>query len=308
MRKILIIKHGSLGDIISATSVFKDIRDYYEKDSLIILTTQKFKDFFLNSPLVNDIIIDDRRGIIGTTVVIFNIINLKPDLIIDLQNSSRTSIYAFILRFFLKIKINGTGFFSTNRYSNDLSKLPSVIDGLSNQIEKLGIRTRRKPFLDWLLKKSFDWNEINNKKFIIINPGCSLNNQQKKWSEKKFSEICSFLIFKGILPIIIGSKDDEITIKKIMEYEKNSLNLCNRSPLNITYQIAKKAIGAISNDTGPAHLIAASGCKIHLILSSFSNIDTVLPKGPNVSFTQKKNINEISSKEIIKIIEKNFSL
>ena len=36
LKKILIIKHGSLGDIISATSVLKDIRDNYLKDEIII--------------------------------------------------------------------------------------------------------------------------------------------------------------------------------------------------------------------------------------------------------------------------------
>jgi len=308
LRKILVIKHGSLGDIISATSVLKDIRDYYLEDELTIITTKKFKNFFLNSPLVNNVIVDDRKGFFISLVIIKKIIKLKPFLIIDLQNSNRTSIYAFFIRFFSKIKINGSGFFSTERYIDNYSSLPSVIDGLSNQIEKLGIKTRRKPFLDWLLDNSIDWKIINNKKFIIINPGCSLNNQQKKWSEKKFSEICSYLNSKKILPIIIGSKDDEKTINKILEYEKNVLNLCNKSPLNIIYQIAKKAMGAISNDTGPAHLISASGCKIHLILSSFSNINTVLPKGYNVSFTQKRNINEISSQEIILEIEKKFNL
>jgi len=45
-KKILIIKHGSLGDIISATSVLKDIRDNYLKDEIIILTSNKYKFFF----------------------------------------------------------------------------------------------------------------------------------------------------------------------------------------------------------------------------------------------------------------------
>ena len=78
--------------------------------------------------------------------------------------------------------------------------------------------------------------------------------------------------------------------------------------MNVVYQISKKAIGAISNDTGPAHLIAASGCNIHLVLSSFSNIQTVIPQGANVTYTQKKNINAISSEEIINEIKKNFNL
>ena len=76
--------------------------------------------------------------------------------------------------------------------------------------------------------------------------------------------------------------------------------------MNVVYQISKKALGAISNDTGPAHLIAASGWKIHLVLSSFSNVHTVIPKASNVTFTQKNNINEISVEEIIEELKKNM--
>ena len=76
----------------------------------------------------------------------------------------------------------------------------------------------------------------------------------------------------------------------------------------MVYQLSKKALGAVSNDTGPAHLIAASGCKLHLILSSFSNIKTVIPQGENVSFTQKENIENILVEEIIDSVEKIFKI
>ena len=51
MRKILVIKHGSLGDIISATSVLKDIRDYYLEDELTVRSFVKSiskTSFFMN--------------------------------------------------------------------------------------------------------------------------------------------------------------------------------------------------------------------------------------------------------------------
>ena len=306
MKNILIIKHGSLGDIISATSVLKDIRDHYINDKIIILTTNKFKNFFLESPFVNNVLVDNREGLVKSLIILSKIIKLKVDLIIDLQNTRRTNLYEFLFRLFTIAEINGTGIFATKRYKNIYSELPSVVDGLSNQIEKLGIKTTRTPFLEWLMNKPFDWSKISNKRFMIINPGCSINNDQKKWSEKKYAEICDFLNSKNILPILIGSVIDKESIDFINKNTTNVVNLCNQSPLNVVYQISKKAIGAISNDTGPAHLIAASGCKIHLVLSSFSNVYTVIPKTPNVTFTQKNNINEISSEEIIKEIKKNM--
>ena len=173
MKKILLIKHGSLGDIISSTSVINDIKKHFTKDQIYILTSDKFKDFFYELNFFDKIIIDNLEDIFKTIGVIKKLFNLKIDLIIDLQNSKRTSVYAFILRFFSKIKINGTGIFSTHRYKYNKVNMPSVIDGLSNQIEVLGISTLRKPYLNWLIKEKFDFNKIGNQNFFLINPGCS---------------------------------------------------------------------------------------------------------------------------------------
>ena len=308
MKKILIIKHGSLGDIISSTSAMHDIRKHYINDKLIILTTQKYKSFFEESCFFHKILIDNRKSFFSTILILKKILELNFDLIIDLQNSKRTSIYALLLSLLSKVKINGTGPYSTHRYQSLSNKLPSVINGLSNQIEILGVKTTRKPFLDWLNKDSFNFKNLTNQKFIIINPGCSNKNFQKKWPAKNYAKLCSYLISINILPIIIGSYLDKEAVKIIEDREKKILNLLNKSPLSVVFQLSKKAIGAISNDTGPAHLIAASGCKIHLLLSIFSNTKTVIPQGDNVSYTQQKMIENILVDDVIKTIHKNFSI
>ena len=101
---------------------------------------------------------------------------------------------------------------------------------------------------------------------------------------------------------------DKEEVKIIESRENKILNLLNKSPLDVVFQLSQKAIGAISNDTGPAHLIAASGCKIHLLLSSFSNIQTVIPQGDNVSYTQEKMIENILVEDVIKRLNKIFKL
>ena len=45
-KKILIIKHGSLGDILNSTSVIKAIYDKYNSSDIMILTTSAYSSFF----------------------------------------------------------------------------------------------------------------------------------------------------------------------------------------------------------------------------------------------------------------------
>ena len=76
------------------------------------------------------------------------------------QNSKELPVYAFFLRiFFQKLKSMERVFYSC-RYKYDKINVPSVIDGLSNQIEVLGIITLQASPIG-LLKK-FDFNKINN--------------------------------------------------------------------------------------------------------------------------------------------------
>ena len=308
MKKILIIKHGSLGDIISSTAVIKPARDYYDKSLITILTSSKYVEFFSKSSFSNSIIIDNRKGLINFLSIINNIIKMKFDLIIDLQNSKRTLIYCLFIRLLSKTKVSGTHFAAHFKFNYDKKKPPHVIEGLTKQISLLGIQGLKIPFLKWLKKENFIIPELNNKKYFIINPGCSLNNSVKQWSAKKYSEVCTFLLSINIIPVVIGEGADIQIIKEIENFENRILNLYNKSPLEVIYNLSLKAEGALSNDTGPAHLIAATKCKIHLVLSSFSNPVTVIPQSDNVSFTLLDSINDITSIQIInkiKLILKN---
>ena len=46
MSNILIIKHGSLGDIVQISGVLKDIREHHLSDKIYLMTTQKFSNLF----------------------------------------------------------------------------------------------------------------------------------------------------------------------------------------------------------------------------------------------------------------------
>ena len=46
MSNILIIKHGSLGDIAQASGVIQDISENHKNDDVFILTTKPYLDLF----------------------------------------------------------------------------------------------------------------------------------------------------------------------------------------------------------------------------------------------------------------------
>ena len=97
-KKILIIKHGSLGDIVFALEPILAIKNKFNKSVIDLVTEEKFISFFKKIKMFDQFIIDNRGGFFSTLLLINKIINGKYDLIIDLQNSKRTNLYHFFIK------------------------------------------------------------------------------------------------------------------------------------------------------------------------------------------------------------------
>ena len=55
MSNILIIKHGSLGDIAQASGVIQDISENHKDDDIFILTTKPYLDLFKKNPYIKEL-------------------------------------------------------------------------------------------------------------------------------------------------------------------------------------------------------------------------------------------------------------
>ena len=60
MSNILIIKHGSLGDIAQASGAIQDISENHKNHQIYILTTKPYLELFKKNPYIHDVILDKR--------------------------------------------------------------------------------------------------------------------------------------------------------------------------------------------------------------------------------------------------------
>ena len=100
MANILIIKHGSLGDIAQASGAIQDISENHKNDDIYLLTTKPYFDLFLKNPHIKDVILDKRLSrfnLFYLYLLMRKIKKLKIIKVYDLQNSSRTAFYKKIL-------------------------------------------------------------------------------------------------------------------------------------------------------------------------------------------------------------------
>ena len=60
MSNILIIKHGSLGDIAQASGAIQDISENHKENKIHLLTTRPYVELFKKNTLIHNIILDKR--------------------------------------------------------------------------------------------------------------------------------------------------------------------------------------------------------------------------------------------------------
>ena len=100
MSNVLIIKHGSLGDIAQASGVIQDIFEHHKEDKIYLLTTRAYLDLFKKNPYLTDVILDKRASrfnLIYLYLLMKQIKKFNFSRVYDLQNSSRTNFYKKIL-------------------------------------------------------------------------------------------------------------------------------------------------------------------------------------------------------------------
>ena len=302
-KKILIIKHGSLGDIVFALEPILAIQNKFDHSVIDLVTEEKFVSFFKKIKMFNQFIIDNRTGLFSTLSIITKIIRGKYDLIIDLQNSKRTNLYHFFIKIFSKSRINGSRSFAHDRYVIPLQGKESPIQGLFNQLKLLDI-DKIEPDFSWLVSDKEDQSFVN-KEVVLVIPGVSKSGHTKQWPPNKYQQLCSFLESKGYYVCLVGTKHDAESSQPILDHCKNIINLIDKSPPEIIYTLASKSKLIITNDTGPGHIAALS--KVNTLWLALDNSVTK----SNLSFRQnshlvlKNKMEDLTVSEVQDYISKN---
>ncbi len=308
--KILIIKHGALGDIILALRAISAISNHFKKAKITILTEKKYLEIFSNLPFVSDLRIDNRPKFFffyKFFVLIYWFNKNKFDWIFDLQTSNRTAIYFKVFSFFGKFNWSGIEKNCSHPHLDENRVKLHTVERQKKQLEIVGISKIENidlKFLNADLKK-FKLPE----KVAIIVPGGSKKRREKRWNLNHFQEIINYLSDIKIIPVIVGGKDEKEIVNKLNIQKCNCINLVGKTNFSELASLARKALLIVGNDTGPMHLLAecsSKSVKKIVLFGSDSDPDLCAPVAKNVIVLQKKCINNITTKEVKELILKNI--
>ena len=302
MSNILIIKHGSLGDLIQANGAIKDIKNFYKNRKVFLLTAEAYSIFMSECPFLDGVIIDKRLPRWN----LFYLKKLKDKLlrydiskVFDLQNSSRT-------KFYRKFIIKNAEWSSTEtslepgQNKNDFDQDP-VLDRMEIQLKKSGIDTEftKNIDLNWATTDiSRLLKQYANNEYILLFPFCSVKHQNKKWPY--FRELISEIKidYKNKYPILLAPGPKEIE-------EASKLNgkvvLDDNKPVNIKTLVSliNKAKFVIANDTGPAHIASHLDKKGLVLFGSHTTAKKVSIENFNFKALTVQNLRDLSVETVL---------
>ena len=308
MSNILIIKHGSLGDIAQASGAIQDISEFHKEDDIYLLTTKPYFELFKNNPHLKAVILDKRLSrfnLIYLFILMRVIKKYKFVKVFDLQNSSRTNFYKRIL-FPNANHIIWSSSDTTlpkDKSKQEFDKNP-VLDRLAHQLKISGLKTQH------TLKPDFSWScenisklksEFNLDKYILLFPFCSPHLSQKKWPY--YNELIDLIKINlnNTYKIIVAPGPNEIEQTKQINAD---CILDNGKPLNISQlsSLIKESSFVVANDTGPAHMAAHLNAKGITLFGKHTTGYLVSIERENFKVIQVSDLTKLSASKVLEKI------
>ena len=304
--RILVIKHGALGDIVQALDGFASIRNGHPSAHIAILVGSPFYDFVKMMPWFDEVISDRRAHFLNLAEArrLRSCFNQSWSLVIDMQGTNRTKWY---MRLF--------GHRTTcwiSRFFGASVQLPNF-EKLSNtdrfvEIARIAEGIYKPADMEWLLHgqnhRNSRYDFWPNKRFVVLVPGCSLAKPQKRWPAVRFAELANALIARGLTVFLVGTEDDRTAVDAVLAAAADAVDLCGKTNLVTLAQLLHGAAFVIRNDTGPIILATKTGTPTLMLMGPDTNPLMSAPTGRATSWLQAAPITQITAKAALDALEK----
>lgn len=309
--KILIIKLAALGDVVLAFAPLKRIREAHPGAEITVLTTAPFAELFRLSPDVDRVEGDGRpRSLTATVAMLLRLRRASYDRVYDLQTSTRSSAYHLAL-WPRPPEWSGIAPGASHPHANPQRNQMHTLEREADQLKFAGIwpdaptapGTAPPPDLSFLLNDPAPERRPEHfgltPPYTLLVPGASRHRPGKRWPASGYGAIAQRLIGRGGAVGIIGGPDEAPLAKEILALAPGAIDLTGRTAFATVAGLGARAALCVGNDTGPTHLIAATGAPTLVLFSGESDPALCAPRGRKVEVLRQDRLAELSASDVI---------
>ena len=267
--RILVIKLSALGDFVQAMGPFAAIRAHHKGAHITLLTTAPYADFARAGPWFDEVWVDARPKFWQLDAMLAlrrRLIAGRFAMVYDLQTSDRSGWY---FRLMGRPNWSGIAPGCSHPDSNPEREHIHTIERQAIQLRLAGIPDTPPPDLSWVTADVARF--ALPARYALLVPGGAPHRPAKRWPVEHYVALAKSLAGRGIAPVLIGTREDAGPIAGIDGAVIEARSLLGRTGFADIAALARHAVAAVGNDSGPMHLIAAANCPSVVLFSAASD-------------------------------------
>lgn len=297
--RILVIKLGALGDIVLAMGPFAAIRRHHTDAHITLLTTGPYADFLRPSNYFDDIWVDDRPSLLQPGRWLALRKRLRGghfDKVYDLQTSDRSGWYFRLMGPGARPQWSGIAPGCSHPHANPGRDFMHSIERQNEQMTIAGVDDVPETDLSWITAP-IDRFDLANR-FCLLVPGGAAHRPAKRWPAENYGTLAAKLAAGGVQAVVVGTAAEAPLAAEIRGRCDRAVDLTGRTSLAEIAALGHAAAGAVGNDTGPMHMIAAAGCPSIILFSGVSDPALTAPRGPQTGILQRDSLADLPLDEV----------
>ena len=304
--RILIIKLAALGDVVQATGPMRRIRAAHPDARIDLLTTPPYAALAQALGVFDHIETDGRpRGALAHLRLARRLRRGRYDRVYDLQTSDRSSAYRlmFAPRF---PEWSGIAAGASHPHANPQRDRMHTLERQAEQLQDAGIwpdaptapGTAPSPDLS-ALGDGIDPAAFGlAAPYALLVPGASPQRPGKRWPAEGYLALAAAVQRQGLATGVVGGPA-EADLGREIAGVAGAVDLTGRTDFAQLAGLGARAALVVGNDTGPVHLLAATGAPTLALFSAESDPALCAPRGRRVAVLRADRLADLDPGTVI---------
>jgi ADP-heptose:LPS heptosyltransferase len=215
----------------------------------------------------------------------------------DLQRSQRSSMLYHLVTAGRDTEWCGVTRGCSHYVHDDRNDGRHILDKFDQQLRAGGLPGLMPADLSWLTGEVSRFGL--SRPYALLVPGSAAHRPEKRAPAAVYAGLARHLAALGVAPVLIGTAKEKCQIDAVHAACSEAVNLCDQTSFGDLAELARGAEGAIGNDTGAIHLIAAVGCRSLVLFSDASDPRIVAPRGDGVGILSRDSLAALPVEEAI---------
>ena len=284
VRRILLIKPSSLGDIVHAMPTLFALRERFPDAEVTWLVKRQWVSLVEVIKGVDHVCAVE-QGLMGWLGRVPDLRAAGFDLVVDLQGLFRSGAMAWLTGCSRRVGFanarEGSPFFYTQRVAVPTGSMHAV-DRYLLVTEALGAARPKEPrfeFIDRAEDRQAVETLLTAAGLAGVLPWVAMNVsarwETKRWPPQHFAEAADQLAEAGIPIVFMGGPAERPETRAVMaRMRTKAVDLTGQTPVGLLPSLLRRAAVLVTNDSGPMHIAAAVGTPVVVLFGPTDPVRT----------------------------------